>query len=195
MKWLLLLAALPLGAQELSIVPASFSVSAGERLTIAFRGAERVDAVRDATLLAGTGAYNVTNLRVDGSDVSGDASVKAEGTLIVYAGARSRASAKALLLSRASGPLFGKQAGMVFELVPEADPYTLKPGDALTLQTLLHGKPVACTVHVKRIDGDQSPSKLSSDGRVKVPLAGAGRWLITAVTGDGYSTTLTFEVF
>jgi hypothetical protein len=193
MKWLLLLAALPLCGQEMAVVPASFSVSRGERVTVAFQNAER-DAVRDATLTTGATAYNVTSLRADGTSVLGEVNVKAEGTFIVFAGAHGRTSGKALLLSGKPGPAFGKRAGLPLEIVPEADPYTLSAGAILELRTLLNGRPASCQVSARKLDGP-AVALQAAEGRVRMPLPGAGRYLVTAKSADGLATTLTFEVF
>jgi hypothetical protein len=181
----------------LYILPAAFSVSPGERLAVVFQNAGRTDAVRDATLLGGAAAYNVTNLRPDAAAVTGDASIKTEGTLIVYAGARTRNSAKALLLSRQPGSGFSRRVGLMLEIVPEADPYTLKPGESLPVQVLLQGKPTPCVVKTQRLDGSGAvmEEKTGGAGKARAPLSGPGKWLISASTADGISSTLTFEVF
>jgi uncharacterized GH25 family protein len=197
MKWWLSLAAMPLGAQGLYIVPASFSVTPGERVAVVFHNAARPEDVRDATLYTAVAAYNVTNLKTaEGGAVTGDASIKAEGTLILCAGAGGRASGKALLVSRRPGPAFNRRVGLPLEIVPERDPYTLKAEDPLPLLILLRGKPAACAARLKRLDAPDAAVDSRSDiaGRVQFRLAGTGKWLITAVARDGTSTSLTFEV-
>jgi hypothetical protein len=200
----MLLALIPLGAQTLYLLPASFTASPGERITVEFRSdgpATMLDHVRDATLLTEKAAYNITSLRTDGLSVLGNAPVKSEGTLLLYAGAAggSHASAKALVLCGTPSATFQRPAGLPLEIVPERDPYTLKSGESLPIRVLLRGKPLGgCAIALARMESGKpefrSIGKTDANGRVVVPLRAPGRWLIEATTAH-LSTSLTFEMF
>ena len=94
--------------------------------------------------------------------------------------------AKAILLSGAANGFAGHAVGYVIELIPEADPYTLKPGDLLPIQVLFRGKPAAGlqiesawaakTGRKTAVAGRTGP-----DGRLKVPLPAAGFWRIHTI--------------
>jgi hypothetical protein len=200
----MLLAVLPLGAQNLYILPATFTASPGERIAVEFKSdgpATLLDHVRDATALTDKAAYNITSLRTDGSSVFGNAPVKSEGTLLLYAGAvgGSRASAKALVLCGKPSAAFQRPAGLPLEIVPERDPYALQSGEALPIRVLLRGKPLnGCPITMARIESGRpefrSIGRTDANGRVVVPLSSPGRWLIEA-TAAHLSTSLTFELF
>lgn len=70
-----------------------------------------------------------------------------------------------------------KPMGMVFEIVPEKDPFTIKPGDSLPIKVLFDGKPVEGAV-VNSGDFEHSDSKkeLKTDasGKATVVLAKPG---------------------
>lgn len=203
----MLLAAIQLGAQGLYILPATFNASPGERIAVEFRGngpATLLDHVRDATVLTDKAAYNITSLRIDGASVFGNAPVKSEGTLLLFAGAvgASHASAKSLVLCGKSSAVSQRLAGLPLEIVPERDPYSAKSGDALPVRVLLHGKPLSnCPVALARLDSGKlefrSVGKTDANGHVAVPLNAPGPWVIEAAgsTSAGFSTSLTFEVF
>ncbi len=203
----LALLAAPAWAQELSILPASFRVSPGERVTVQFRGPGAApQALRDATIYTDQAAYNVTGLRAangsaSGGGAEGQAPVKAEGTLVLYAGGsgESRASAKALLLSGKPGAGFDRRIGLPLEIIPERDPYALQAGEPLPVRLLLRGKPASgCELLLARADSAtpefRSAGRTDAAGRLAVRLDGAGPWLIGAAR-EGLSTSLTFESF
>lgn len=85
---------LPLAAHVLFVMPSSFHVSNGERITVglhngdafpASEGAPSLERLRDVTVHAGKLQYNVTNIRVDGNRAIGDARIPAKGTLVIGA--------------------------------------------------------------------------------------------------------------
>jgi len=96
--------------------------------------------------------------------------------------------------------------GMALELVPEADPTALRPGDALSLLVLRDGKPLADFPLGLVREGDPKGLLRSTDakGRVTFQLDRPGRWLArgtqirrSAVPGIEWEsdfTTLTLEV-
>jgi uncharacterized GH25 family protein len=92
MKFLVFLVALPLAAHDLFLMPSEFRVSPGQRITVAvhtgdgFPAGEEAPTIarlRDASLYARVGAYNLTNARLDGKVVLYDGTAKGEGTQIM----------------------------------------------------------------------------------------------------------------
>jgi uncharacterized GH25 family protein len=73
---------------------------------------------------------------------------------------------------------------LTLELTPEADPYTLAPGERLTVRLLYEGQPLA-GVLVMALDAKnaRAPDQVRSDanGRATFTLPRAGAWLIKAV--------------
>ena len=117
--------------------------------------------------------------------------------------------AMALLLSGAPSDFFRHRVGFVIEIIPEANPYLLKPGDSLPVQVLYQGQPVAgvlvdtgCRWQGKTTA--KPAGRTGADGRVLVPIASRGLWMLHAVlmerreegTADweSYWSSLTFEV-
>ncbi|MBL8176036.1 MAG: DUF4198 domain-containing protein [Bryobacterales bacterium] len=73
----------------------------------------------------------------------------------------------------------GRPAGLTIEIVPEADPYALRPGADLPVQVLFRGKPAAdVAVEVAYLAGGKAVVKVvgrtDANGRLKAPLAAAG---------------------
>ncbi len=88
------LLALPAIGHQLFLMPSSFHVTPGERITVGLHngdsfpdseGPPALDRLRDVILHAGKLQYNVTNLRVDGQRLIGDARIAAKGTLVLSA--------------------------------------------------------------------------------------------------------------
>jgi len=74
--------------------------------------------------------------------------------------------------------------GLKLELIAGVNPATLKPGDELPLTLLFDGKPVegvkVAAKNVKNPTG-AAIARTNKDGKVRLKLADAGAWLITAV--------------
>lgn len=66
------------------------------------------------------------------------------------------------------------------EIVPEADPTALRAGDVLPVRVLRAGAPAAGFVVGARHEADAHPAfvRTGVDGRARVPLPRAGRWLL-----------------
>lgn len=81
---------------------------------------------------------------------------------------------KAILLQTAG---YAKPLGLGLEIVPLSDPFTLKPGDKLTVQVLLQGKPLAGADVVEDlyIHHDAKPKKVKTDAEGKAVLVVAKR--------------------
>jgi len=79
---------------------------------------------------------------------------------------------------------FDRSLGLPLELVPEANPYTLKGGGELTVHLDYRGKPLAGAL-VMALQRDRPEPRIAvrSDarGRVKLPLDRPGVWLVKAV--------------
>lgn len=94
--------------------------------------------------------------------------------------------AKAILLSGATNGFASHRVGYVIEIVPETDPYTLKPGDLLPIQVLFRGKPAA-DVQIESSWSAKAGHKTTvagrtgSDGRLRVTLPAAGLWRIHTI--------------
>lgn len=117
--------------------------------------------------------------------------------------------AKALLLSGAPSDFYRHRVGFVIEIIPEANPYQLKPGDSLPVQVLYQGRPAAGVLvdtgcHWQGRTTAKAAGRTDADGRVLAPIASRGLWMLQAVlmerreeaTADweSYWSSLTFEV-
>jgi uncharacterized GH25 family protein len=97
--------------------------------------------------------------------------------------------AKALLLVGA--PLPGDDArvtkplGLTLEIVPERNPYALKPGEALPVRVLYEGRPLAgATVKLTNLDFDMRPlavKQTDSAGRTAFDVPLKGVWLLNVI--------------
>lgn len=118
--------------------------------------------------------------------------------------------AKSLLVSGASDGFFNHVVGFAIEIIPEADPQKLKPGDQLPIRILFRGKPAA-DLQIEAAWASAGGNKTvvvgrtGADGRLKVPIGTAGRWRLHTIkmercaepaTADWESfwASLTFEL-
>jgi len=85
---------------------------------------------------------------------------------------------------QSDGAVHAKVLGYPLELIPEADPYALRPGGELPVVLHYRGKPVA-GVLVIAFTADQPArrfeARTTAQGRVTLPLNRPGRWLVKAV--------------
>ena len=118
--------------------------------------------------------------------------------------------AKALLLSGAPSDFYRHRVGFLIEIIPEADPYTLKPGDSLPIQVRFRGQPAAD----QQIESAWTTAagaktvivgRTAVDGRLKVKLPAAGIWRLQTIKmercsdsavadWESYWANLTFEL-
>jgi hypothetical protein len=93
--------------------------------------------------------------------------------------------AKALLETGGSASHgFDTPLGFTLELVPRKNPYAIRPGGELPLSLSFRGKPMAnvLVVAMSKNDPDKAVrARTDAKGRVSLPLAHAGFWLIKAV--------------
>ncbi len=94
--------------------------------------------------------------------------------------------AKAILLSGAANGFANHAVGYMIEIIPEADPYSLKPGEFLPIRVLFRGKPAA-DLQIESAWAAQTGRKTTvvgrtgSDGRLRVPLPATGLWRIRTI--------------
>ncbi len=93
--------------------------------------------------------------------------------------------AKAILDVGGTGSTgFDRPLGFTLELVPERNPYALRPSDALPMRLLLDGKPLAGALVHAQLHGEPaaaSSARTGRDGRARLRLSKAGLWMIKAV--------------
>jgi uncharacterized GH25 family protein len=79
---------------------------------------------------------------------------------------------------------YDRVLGLKLELVPERNPYTLAPGEELPVRLLYGGAPLA-GAKVAALPRDQTSRQVAArtdaQGRVRLPLGGAGVWMVKAV--------------
>jgi uncharacterized GH25 family protein len=94
-------------------------------------------------------------------------------------------SAKSLVQAGGSGTTgYDRVLGLTLELVPEKNPYALKPGDALPVRLVYEGKPLsgALVVALAYDDpGKKLAQRTDAGGRVTLRLPKEGAWLVKAV--------------
>ena len=116
--------------------------------------------------------------------------------------------AKAILVADAPTDLYQKVVGLPIEIVPEMDPYRLKPGESLPIRMLVRGKPAgnleirAASTNVQN-GKTRSVGRTGPDGRISIP-AQSGKWRLQTIYMERSSNrdadweslwaTLTFEV-
>jgi len=76
---------------------------------------------------------------------------------------------------------YDRELGLELELIPERDPYSLKPGEALPVRLLYRGKPLDGALVVGIASPDAKVSARTAGGRAALVLDRSGLWLIKAV--------------
>lgn len=117
---------------------------------------------------------------------------------------------KSLVRAGRSDGFWSERAGLLIEFIPEADPYSLRPGDALPVRLLLGGAPAA-GVAVESAWLDRGAGKTEfvgrtdAAGRIRVPLRAPGPHRLHAIImrrcddpakadWESFWATLTFSV-
>jgi uncharacterized GH25 family protein len=107
-----------------------------------------------------------------------------------------------------AGSGYDRALGLDLELVPEKNPYALASGAELPVRLLFHGKPLAgaqVVAILKRQPEERVAARSDAAGRVRLPLAHGGFWLIkavhmvptaagTEVDWESFWASLTFEL-
>lgn len=117
---------------------------------------------------------------------------------------------KALILSGKADAYYRERTGLTIEIVPEANPYALKPGQMLPVQVLFRGKPAAgVAVESAWLENGKATlavvGRTDAQGRVQVPVKAVGPHRLHAIvmercaepqTADWESfwASLTFEI-
>lgn len=85
----------------------------------------------------------------------------------------------------ASDAAYAARTGQRLEIVPRADPFAVRPGDALGFIVLFDDQPLAgALVRAWHRTGDQLttlPARTAADGTVAFTLPAAGDWMISVV--------------
>jgi len=93
--------------------------------------------------------------------------------------------AKALLESPGGdGMGFDRVLGFTLEIVPEKNPFALKPGESLPVRVLFEGKPLEGALVValsQRHPEARAQARTGADGRASLPIAGDGASLVKCV--------------
>ncbi|MBI2838189.1 MAG: DUF4198 domain-containing protein [Acidobacteria bacterium] len=85
---------------------------------------------------------------------------------------------------RAARSGFDRPAGLITEIVPEADPTSLAPGGHLPLRLLFRGKPLSDALVTAVGTADPSArisGRTRADGRIVLALPAPGIWLVKSV--------------
>ena len=121
---------------------------------------------------------------------------------------------KALInVGKTADDAFSQVLGHKMEIIPQQNPYHLKPGDNLEIKVLLNGKAARfCWVHAtyngfSNVDDFAFATKTNAKGMAKVRLLRNGNWLIKAdkkqpaggeyadkCIEEHYTATMTFEI-
>jgi hypothetical protein len=82
-----------------------------------------------------------------------------------------------------------RPVGVKAELVPAADPTSLRSGETFTLQLLVDGRPVPNAAVYAAVDGGAFPRQTDAAGRVTFTIDREGEWLVKAVHMQRLSKT------
>ena len=117
---------------------------------------------------------------------------------------------KALIQSGKPDAYYRERTGLAIEIIPEANPYALKPGDMLPVQVLFRGKPAAgIAVESAWLESGKAAlavvGRTDANGRVKVPVKAVGPHRLHAIMmercaepqaadWESFWASLTFEI-
>lgn len=117
---------------------------------------------------------------------------------------------KSLLAVGAADGFFQEKTGLTIEIIPEVDPYSLRPGQTLPVQVLLRGEPAAdIAVESSWLEQGKAKSALAGrtdqQGRVRVPVNALGPHRLHAIVmercaepqvadWESFWATLTFAI-
>lgn len=76
---------------------------------------------------------------------------------------------------------YDRALGLELELIPEKDPYSLKPGEALPVRLLYRGEPLDGALVVAMASPEARVAARTSGGRASLVLDRPGLWLVKAV--------------
>ena len=117
---------------------------------------------------------------------------------------------KSIILAGKGDEYYREKTGLVIEIVPEVDPYSVRAGESLPVQVLYKGKPaVDVAVESAWLEKGKAKTKVvgrtDSNGRVNVPLEAIGPHRLHAIVMERYAdskvadwesfwASLTFEI-
>jgi 5-hydroxyisourate hydrolase-like protein (transthyretin family) len=117
---------------------------------------------------------------------------------------------KSLIQAGKSDEHYRERTGLTIELIPEADPYSLRPGATLPVQVLFRGSPaVDVAVESAWLEGGKSKMEIvgrtDGNGRVRVPVKATGPYRLHAIVmercaeptvadWESFWASLTFEI-
>jgi hypothetical protein len=117
---------------------------------------------------------------------------------------------KSMIRVDRSDGFFAHKTGLTIEIVPEADPYSLKPGQNLPVQVLFRGQPaVDVAVESAWLEGGKSKletiGRTDGEGRIQIPVKAAGPHRLHAIAmercadpkaagWESFWASLTFEI-
>jgi hypothetical protein len=93
----------------------------------------------------------------------------------------SRYAKLALRNGEGSAAHLTRAVGVKAELVPAADPTTLRSGEQFTLQLLVNGRPVPNAAVYAAVEGGAFPRQTDANGRATFTIDREGEWLVKAV--------------
>jgi len=170
--------------------PAGFLVTgkAGLYLLVytSSRAAVELPAAKFESYLAEEGLETISALRARRGQRAAPAKElysRCAKSLIAVGGGSGPAPAGARAAGAGAG-LAGRALGLTLELIPEQDPYALAAGQELPVRLLYRGAPLAgakVAALLKSQPSRQVAARTDGSGRVRLPLAGAGVWLVKAV--------------
>lgn len=93
---------------------------------------------------------------------------------------------KSLIRVDKTDGFFQEKTGLTIEIIPEADPYSLRPGQILPVQVLFRGKPaVDVAVESAWLVGKQAKmetiGRTDKDGRIRIPVKASGPHRLHAI--------------
>lgn len=117
---------------------------------------------------------------------------------------------KSLIRVDKADDFYRTQTGLTIEIIPEADPYSLRKGQTLPVQVLFRGKPaVNIAVESAWLEGGKAKmetiGRTDKDGRIGIPLKAYGRHRLHAIVmercaepkvadWESYWASLTFSI-
>ncbi len=131
---------------------------------------------------------------------------------VIRCGYYAKYSKAIINVGEAAGSAFSKALNHELEIIPLADPGTLKQGDFLPIRVLLKGAPLpSCQINATYMGFSSEKNtfayatKTDNDGRAKIKMLVSGLWLIKTSHMEDYpdpeecddqkfSATMTFEI-
>lgn len=229
------LAALPLLAHDLYMMPEKFTIQPGAPLSIVFQNGDefpvassptKPERLRDTKLISAAGTANFENITAHEKNTTATVKTPGAGLGILTARTipnfieldpakfksylehenltatlkwreqhketgkpgRERYSkyVKSIVKIGKTDATFSKPTGLTIEIIPEADPYSLKPGATLPVLVLFRGKP-AVDVAVESAWLENGNAKMEvygrtdSNGKIRIPIKATGPHRLHAI--------------